>query len=73
MKKTKKINLSIKQLKDDPWETIEVKYPIDSVVNGTVTKIFPFGFTVEIEEGIEGLVHESQIFFGDVVEELKMS
>lgn len=62
--KDKKINLSIKQLKDDPWETIEVKYPIDSVVNGTVTKIFPFGFTVEIEEGIEGLVHESQIFWG---------
>ena len=51
-------------MKDDPWETIEVKYPIDSVVNGTVTKIFPFGFTVEIEEGIEGFVHESQIFWG---------
>ncbi|HOB15496.1 MAG TPA: S1 RNA-binding domain-containing protein [Defluviitoga sp.] len=60
----KKINLSMKLLKNDPWETVEEKYPVGSIVKGVVTKIFPFGFTVEIEEGVEGLVHESQIFWG---------
>ncbi|BBE30464.1 ribosomal protein S1 [Tepiditoga spiralis] len=59
----KKISISLKQLKDNPWTNIEEKYPIDSVVTGIVTNIFPFGFTVKVESGVEGLVHESEVFW----------
>lgn len=63
-KEKRRFLISIKQLKENPWENIEERYPIGSVVIGQVKKIFPFGFTVEIGEGIEGLVHESEIFWG---------
>ncbi len=56
-----KLNLGIKQLTPNPWEVVEEKYPIGSIVTGRVSKITDFGIFVEIEEGLEGLVHVSEI------------
>ncbi len=58
---TQKISLGLKQLTTHPWENIENKYPIGSLVSGRVRNITNFGFFIEIEEGIEGLVHISEI------------
>ncbi len=60
-KEEKRFSLGIKQLEPDPWETIGEKYPVGSVVSGTISNITDFGLFVEIEEGIEGLVHVSEI------------
>lgn len=57
----KKINLSLKHMSPDPWETFEERYHVDQVVNGRVTKLTDFGAFVEIEDGIEGLVHISEM------------
>ena len=57
----KKINLSLRHMSTDPWETFEDKYYVDQVVKGTVTKLTDFGAFIEIEEGIEGLVHISEM------------
>jgi len=56
-----KLNLGIKQLSPDPWKVAPEKYPVGSVVSGKVTKVTDFGVFVEIEEGLEGLVHVSEI------------
>ncbi|MDR2760701.1 MAG: 30S ribosomal protein S1 [Rickettsiales bacterium] len=58
---TKKVSLGIKQLQENPWETIEQKYPVNSIVKGKVTNIAQYGVFVEIENGIEGLVHVSEM------------
>ncbi len=60
-KDTERFSLGIKQLTPDPWETLSERYPVGTVVNGTVTNVTDFGIFVEIEEGIEGLVHVSEI------------
>lgn len=60
-KTTGKLNLSIKQLKPDPWEQIGKKYPVDTRVKGKVVRLAPFGAFVDLEEGIEGLIHISKI------------
>jgi ribosomal protein S1 len=60
-KKTGKLNLSIKQLLPDPWEDIEKKYPVDSKVKGNVVRLAPFGVFINLEPGIEGLIHISKI------------
>jgi len=60
-KEEKRFSLGIKQLEPDPWETIGERYPVGSVVSGTISNITDFGLFVEIEEGIEGLVHISEI------------
>jgi ribosomal protein S1 len=60
-KKTGKLNLSIKQLLPDPWEKIEEKYPVDSKIKGKVVRIAPFGVFINLEPGIEGLIHISKI------------
>lgn len=57
----KKINLSLRHMTPDPWETFEERYFTDQVVKGRVTKLTDFGAFVEIEEGIEGLVHISEM------------
>jgi small subunit ribosomal protein S1 len=57
----KKINLSLKHFSDNPWNTFEERYHIDDVVNGKVTKLTDFGAFIEIEEGIEGLAHISEL------------
>ena len=56
-----KISLGLKQLTPDPWEEIESKYPAGSVVQGKIVNILNYGIFVELEKGIEGLVHISEI------------
>jgi 4-hydroxy-3-methylbut-2-enyl diphosphate reductase len=60
-KETKKITLSMKALSDDPWSNVEVKYPVDSVVLGKVVRFAEFGAFVELESGVDALVHISEI------------
>ncbi len=57
----KKISLGLKQIEPDPWETLEEKYPIGSMVRGVVRNLTAFGAFIEIEEGIDGLVHISDM------------
>ncbi len=59
--KERRISLGIKQLEADPWTTIADRYSIGSVVEGRVRKLADFGAFVEIEEGIDGLVHVSDM------------
>jgi small subunit ribosomal protein S1 len=56
-----RISLGIKQLEADPWTTIEQRYSVGSVVEGRVRKLSDFGAFIEIEEGIDGLVHVSDL------------
>jgi small subunit ribosomal protein S1 len=60
-KSERKMSLSIKQLTEDPWETIENKYPIDSRHKGTVKNLTPYGVFVELETGIGGMIHISDL------------
>lgn len=60
-KEERKMSLSIKQLTEDPWETIEDKYPIDSHHKGVVKNITPYGVFVELETGIGGMIHISDL------------
>ncbi len=57
----KKISLSLKQLSKDPWEECVDRYPVESVVRGKVSNIANFGAFVEIETGVEGLIHISEL------------
>ncbi|WP_037571567.1 30S ribosomal protein S1 [Spirochaeta cellobiosiphila] len=57
----KKINLSLKHFTEDPWSNISRKYSTDDVVTGTVTKLTDFGAFIELEEGVEGLAHVSEL------------
>ncbi len=59
--KERRISLGIKQLEADPWTTITERYSVGSVVEGRVRKLADFGAFVEIEEGIDGLVHVSDM------------
>ncbi len=56
-----KFTLGIKQLTEDPWSYVPDKYPVGGMVEGVVTNITDFGVFVEVEEGIEGLIHVSEI------------
>lgn len=58
---TKRVSLGMKQLESHPWENIEIKYPVGSKTNGRVVSITDYGAFVEIEKGIEGLVHISEM------------
>ena len=58
---THRISLGIKQLLTDPWEGIEAKYPINARLSGRVTNITDYGAFVELEPGIEGLIHVSEM------------
>lgn len=60
-KDSKKITLGIKQLGSNPWENIEKTMPVNSLVKGIVTKITAFGAFVELENGIEGLIHVTEL------------
>lgn len=57
----RKMSLGIKQLKEDPWETIEVKYPVGSKHQAKVRNFTNFGIFVELEEGVDGLIHISDL------------
>ena len=58
---TKRVSLGMKQLESHPWENIELKYPVGSKAQGRVVSITDYGAFVEIEKGIEGLVHISEM------------
>ncbi len=60
-KENEKISLGIKQMEPDPWTTIHEKYPVGSIVAGKVRNLTAFGAFVEIEEGVDGLVHISDM------------
>jgi len=60
-KKSGKLNLSIKQLQEDPWVEIEKKYPIEAKVKGEITRLAPFGAFVNLGKGVEALIHISKI------------
>ncbi len=60
-KANERFSLGIKQLQPDPWETVSERYEVGKEITGTVTNITDFGVFVELEEGIEGLVHVSEI------------
>ena len=59
--KEQRISLGLKQAQQDPWDAIAEKYPVGSVVKGKVSKVASFGAFVELEDGVDGLVHISQI------------
>ncbi|CDZ81216.1 30S ribosomal protein S1 [Candidatus Rubidus massiliensis] len=60
-KESKKITLGLKQLSNNPWESIEKTMPVGSLVTGKVTKITAFGAFVELDSGIEGLIHVTEL------------
>ncbi len=74
-KESKKITLGVKQLGMNPWESIEKTMPVGSLVKGIVTKITAFGAFVELDNGIEALVHVTELSdqpFGKVEEVVKV-
>ena len=60
-KDTHRISLGMKQLQEDPWDLVAAKYPLESVNTGRVTNITDYGAFVELEAGVEGLVHVSEM------------
>ncbi|MEX2673342.1 MAG: S1 RNA-binding domain-containing protein [Phycisphaeraceae bacterium] len=60
-KEAGRIALGMKQVKGDPWEAVEAKYPVGITLTGTVTRTAAFGAFVEFEPGVEGLIHISQL------------
>ncbi len=60
-KENEKFTLGIKQLAEDPWLDVPNRYPVGTLLTGTITNITDFGLFVEVEEGIEGLVHVSEM------------
>jgi small subunit ribosomal protein S1 len=56
-----RVSLGVKQLAGDPWDTVAQRYPLNTRVNGKVSSVADFGVFVELEEGIEGLIHISQL------------
>lgn len=59
--RTGKLNLSIKQLRDDPWIGIDTKYPVGTTLAGKVSRVESFGVFVNIDQGIDGLIHNSKL------------
>ena len=60
-KETHRISLGMKQLQDDPWDAVEAKFALETVHTGRVTNITDYGAFVELEAGVEGLVHVSEM------------
>jgi ribosomal protein S1 len=60
-RETRKVGLGLRQLTASPWDTIDANYPLGSTVKGKVTRLMEFGAFVELEPGIEGLVHISEV------------
>lgn len=56
-----KISLGLKQVLPNPWDTVEEKYPVDSIITAKVVRLAPFGAFVQLEPGVEGLVHISHL------------
>jgi len=70
-----RVGLSIKRLQPNPWESVDERYAVGELVDGTVTHVVDFGAFVQVEEGLEGLVHVSELPSGsadnphDIVQE----
>lgn len=64
--KRERISLGLKQTTEDPWKSLVKNFPIGAIVEGQVTKLVPFGAFIELGEGIEGLVHISEMAKGHV-------
>jgi small subunit ribosomal protein S1 len=60
-KESERFSLGIKQLTEDPWQSVAERYEVGKEITGTITNLTDFGIFVELEEGIEGLVHVSEI------------
>lgn len=60
-KEKERISLGLKQLQSNPWDRIEERFPIGQKIKGKVTNLMPYGAFVQIEEGIEGLIHVSEL------------
>jgi small subunit ribosomal protein S1 len=56
-----RVSLGLKQLQSNPWENIESRYPVGQTVKGKVTKLVAYGAFCEVEEGVEGLIHVSEL------------
>jgi len=56
-----RVSLGLKQMTDNPWQDIEARFPMGAEVSGKVTKLLPYGAFIEIEKGVEGLVHVSEL------------
>jgi len=56
-----RVSLGVKQLRDDPWATVTDRYPVNETTNGKVVSITDYGVFVELEEGVEGLIHVSEM------------
>src|SRR5207247_6413128 len=56
-----RVSLGLKQKLANPWDTIEQKYPVGTKVKGTVVNLVPYGAFVELEPGVEGLVHVTEL------------
>src|SRR5204863_2795815 len=61
---TQRISLGMKQLMTDPWEGVAAKYPVGARFKGKVTNVTDYGAFVELEPGVEGLVHVSEMSWG---------
>ena len=72
-KETSRISLGLKQLIDNPWETIPDKYKVGDVVQGNIVSIMNYGIFIELEKGIEGLIHISEISWTKNVQNLQDS
>ena len=53
--------MSVKQLSEDPWEKIEEKYPVGTTFAGTVTRMESFGVFINVEPGVDGLMHQTKM------------
>ena len=72
-KETSRISLGLKQLVDNPWESIPEKYKVGDVVKGKVVSIMNYGIFIELEKGIEGLIHISEVSWTKNVQNLQDS
>jgi small subunit ribosomal protein S1 len=68
-KQERRISLGIKQIEPNPWETIEERYPVGSVVRGRVRNLTEFGAFVTLEEGIDGLIHVSDLSWNQKIKD----
>ncbi len=70
-KETSRISLGLKQLVDNPWESIPEKYKVGDIVKGEIVSIMNYGIFIELEKGIEGLIHISEVSWTKNVQNLQ--
>jgi len=62
-KEKERVSLGLKQMQSNPWDKIEERFPVGQKVSGKITNLMPYGAFVQIEEGVEGLIHISEMFW----------